>query len=107
MFDLNDVLVFSVFIAFCMLWWNAQGIKQIALKATKDHCKKVDVQLLDDGVVLHGFWLKRDTRGSMRLWRSYNFEFTSTGNERYNGRVTLLGRFVEEIHLDPHRIPVD
>ncbi len=107
MFDLYDVLALAVFTAFCMLWWNAQGIKQIALRAAKDHCKKMAVQLLDEGVVLHGFWLKRDGRGSLRLWRSYNFEFTSTGNERYCGKVTLLGRFIEEVQLDPHRLPVD
>ncbi len=91
-------------VRFLMLWWNAQGIKQIALQATRAYCKKMDVQLLDDGVVLHGFWLKRDGGGSMRLWRSYDFEFTSTGNERYSGQVILLGRFVEDIRLDPHRL---
>jgi Protein of unknown function (DUF3301) len=79
MFDLSDVFIFSLFIAFLMLWWNAQGIKQTALNATKSYCKKMDVQLLDDGVALHGFWLKRNRSGNLCLWRSYNFEFTSTG----------------------------
>ncbi|MEE8057973.1 MAG: DUF3301 domain-containing protein, partial [Pseudomonadales bacterium] len=77
---------------------------QIALQVTKKYCKKMDVQLLDDGLVLRGFWLKRDSRGSIHLWRSYNFEFTSTGNDRYSGQIILLGRFVENIHLDPHRL---
>lgn len=104
MFDLNDVLVASIFITFIVLWWNAQGVKQIALQATKAHCKKVDVQLLDDGVVLRGFWLKRNSRGSVCLWRSYDFEFTSTGEERYPGQVVLLGRQVEEITMAPYRI---
>ena len=104
MFDLGDVLVFCLFIILLMLWWNAQGVKQVALDATRAYCKKMDVQLLDDGVVLRGFWLKRDNRGSIRLWRSYNFEFTSTGNDRYAGQIILLGRLVENIHLEPHRL---
>lgn len=104
MIDLGDILLCTLFVTFIMLWWNAQGVKHIALTATKNHCKKMDVLLLDDGVVLRGFWLKRDARGHLRLWRSYTFEFSSTGHERYNGQIILLGRFVEDIHLDPHRL---
>ena len=104
MFDLIDLFWCAVFISFMMLWWNAQGIKQIALAAVKRHCEQMDVQLLDDGVVLRGFWLKRDKSGNVRLWRSYNFEFTSTGNERYQGRIILLGRRVEDIHLQAYRM---
>ncbi len=104
MIDLGDILLGTLFITFIMLWWNAQGVKHIALTATKNYCKKMDVLLLDDGLVLRGFWLKRDARGNLRLWRSYTFEFSSTGHERYNGQIILLGRFVENMHLDPHRL---
>ncbi len=104
MFDLSDVLIMALFTLFCMLWWNAQGVKQIARVATKAYCKKMDVQLLDDGVFLRGFWFKRNSRNVLQLWRSYNFEFTSTGEERYGGRIILLGRYVEDIQLDPHRL---
>ncbi|ARN74922.1 DUF3301 domain-containing protein [Oceanicoccus sagamiensis] len=104
MFELGDVFVGFVFIAFVMLWWNAQGVKQKALMATRDHCKRMNVQLLDDGVALKGFWFKRHNNGNLMLWRSYNFEFTSTGNERYKGQVIMLGRFVEKIQMDAYRI---
>ncbi|HEB26729.1 MAG TPA: DUF3301 domain-containing protein [Porticoccus sp.] len=104
MFDLNDVLFFTVFLAFVMLWWNAQGVKQMALQATRSYCKKMEVQLLDDVVFLRGFWFKRNSQGQLCIWRSYNFEFTSTGNERYSGQIVLLGRFVDDIRLEPYRI---
>ena len=104
MFELSDLLVFFLFVFFLMLWWNAQGVKQIALQATKSYCKQAEVQLLDEGVVLRGFWIKRDRTGRLKLWRSYNFEFTATGNDRYVGRVILLGRFVEEVQLEAHRL---
>jgi hypothetical protein len=104
MFDLNDVPIFSIFLAFIMLWWNAQGVKQLALQATRIYCKKMDVQLLDDVVFLRGFWFKRNTKGQACIWRSYNFEFTSTGNERYRGQIVLLNRFVDDISLEPYRI---
>ena len=104
MFTLGDLFVAAVFVLLILLWWNAQGAKQQALQATRSYCQRMDVQLLDDVVALRGFWFKRDGGGSIRLWRSYNFEFTATGHERYTGRIVLLGKRIEHIQLDPHRL---
>lgn len=100
----EDLIAVFAFGALLWLWWNAQGAKQRALQATRAYCKQVHVQLLDDAVALRGFWLKRDNSGRWRTWRSYNFEFTSTGFERYSGRIILLGHRVEHIYLEPHRL---
>jgi len=104
MFPLSEVIWLSLIIASGMYWWSAQGVKQIALRAARMHCKEMDVQMLDDCVVLHRFWFKRDASGTMRVWRSYLFEFASTGDARYHGRVILLGRRVLAVQLEPHRI---
>ncbi len=63
----------------------------------------MNVQLLDDYVALNALWLKRDERGWVKPWRSYMFEFTSTGNDRYNGKIVLLGQRVLSVQLQPHR----
>lgn len=104
MYSLTDLLIAALFFCVLILWWGAQGAKQLALMATRDYCEKMDVQLLDDVVALRGFWLKRDGHGSVRVWRSYNFEFTTTGDQRYRGRIILLGKRVEAIYLEPHRL---
>ena len=103
-FSLGDVAIAALLAAVLLLWWNAQGAKQIALQATRAYCKQMDVQLLDDVVALKGFWIKRNDSGQLCLWRSYAFEFTATGHERYSGKVILLGRQVETIQLQPHRL---
>jgi hypothetical protein len=54
-------------------------------------------------VGLRDIWLKRDLRGSLRFWRSYQFEFTATGENRYRGRVVTLGQQILSIELDAHR----
>jgi hypothetical protein len=102
--DLFDVLWLMGGLAFLSYWWQGQGIKIRALQAVKAHCQTMDVQLLDESIVLRGFWLKRDSRGSLRIWRSYLFEFSSTGEQRYTGRVILLGPHIESVQLDPHRL---
>lgn len=85
-------------------WWKARAVKEVALRAAKQHCRQMDVMLLDEAVFLRGLWLKRDPQGRIRVWRRFLFEFSTTGEHRYTGRVIMLGWTVESIQLDPHRI---
>ncbi|MGH1461776.1 MAG: DUF3301 domain-containing protein [Neptuniibacter sp.] len=85
-------------------WWRSQQVKEIALKHTRKHCKELELQLLDDNINLRGLWLKRDDDGKLKVWRSYNFEFSSTGDERYEGKVVLLGKKITNMELAPHRL---
>jgi hypothetical protein len=88
----------------CVYWFNAQKAKEIALGTARAHCLAMEVQMLDDYVALNGIRLKRDKLRKIHLRRSFQFEFSSTGNERYNGTVFVLGRRVESIYMDPYRI---
>ncbi len=106
MIELSDVFWLSVLVFSGWYWLKAREIKELALKAVREHCKKMDVELLDESVVLKGFWFKRDRRGVMRQWRSYLFEFSSDGDDRYKGRVILLGNKLETVSLDAHRLPL-
>jgi hypothetical protein len=103
-FDLNDLMIWGVFIAVVCFWWQANGTKELALKATRSYCESVGVQLLDDGLALRGFWWRRDAAGNLCLRRSYLFEFTTTGEQRYHGTTVMLGRRLESVQLDPHRL---
>ena len=85
-------------------WVGSQAVKELALAATRRYCREVGVQLLDATVARHRIWLKRDQRGMVRVWRSYNFEFSSTGNDRYHGQTITLGKQVTSIQLEPHRL---
>jgi hypothetical protein len=64
----------------------------------------MEVQMLDDYVALNGIRLKRDKLRKMQIQRSFLFEFSSTGYERYQGTVLMLGRQVESIYMEPYRI---
>jgi hypothetical protein len=63
----------------------------------------MDVMLLDDAVYLRGLWFKRDDNGSLRVWRRFMFDFTVTGEERYQGRIIMLGPRIVHSELEPHR----
>ena len=97
------VLIFLICLAY-VYWFDAQKVKEIALDTAKDHCLAAQVQMLDGYVALNGIGLKRDKAGKLQMRRSFQFEFSSTGLERYNGTVLMLGRRVESISMEPYRI---
>lgn len=88
-------------------WWRAKAIKDSVLTAAKRYCGTMDVMLLDDAVYLRGLWFKRDPQGRIRVWRRFLFDFTATGEERYTGRVIMLGQRIEHMELEPHRFSDD
>lgn len=58
-------------------------------------------------MVLNGLWPSRGKDGALRLRRRYNFEFTSTGTERYLGMIELIGQQFSNLELAPHIYPED
>jgi len=103
-FEVSDLL-WLCFLSFAgWHWWQGQKVKEIALKSAIKYCKEVDIQLLDQSIYLRGFWFKRDSDGKLRIWRSYQFDFTATGDDRAKGRVVMLGYKLTNIELDAHRI---
>ena len=93
-----------LFTAGFLYWQSTQKVKEIALAATIRHCHKLDLQMLDGYIAFNAISLKRDSRGKIHIRRSYIFEFSSTGVERYNGIIIMLARQVEAIQLEPYRI---
>ena len=104
MFDINAILwlTFLSFIGF--YWLGALRAKEIAHSAAEKHCDEMQVQLLDQSVYLKKLWFKRNTQGHLQIWRQFNFEFSSTGDERYTGKVITLGRKTLSVQLDAHRL---
>jgi hypothetical protein len=101
--ELSDIALLLAFGFLIYGAWRSYAVKEIALAQTRKHCRAFDVQLLDESVVMRGIWLKRDV-GTWRFRRSYWFEFTTTGEQRYHGVIMMMGARVESIQLEPHRI---
>lgn len=60
--------------------------------------------MLDDYVAANGIGLKKDKAGKLQIHRTFLFEFSATGDERYNGKISMLGQRVESIYMEPYRI---
>jgi hypothetical protein len=82
--------------------WHAHGLRERALERVKQHCARLDLELLDGNVALRRLALLRDSQGRKRLARVYNFEFTVTGEQRHPGTITMFGAHSAQIELAPY-----
>jgi hypothetical protein len=105
MISLGDVAIFGAFVLLLYFAWLSVQAREYAYFLALKHCRQYDLQLLEQSVAFKALWLKRDATGKMRFWRSYKFEFSSTGDERYHGLVIMLGRRLERVELEPYRLP--
>ncbi len=100
----DEIFMILLFTAGFLYWQSAQKVRETALAATIRHCHDMQLQMLDGYIAFSAFSLKRDRRGKIHIARRYHFEFSSTGAERYNGIIHMLGGRVETIQLEPYRI---
>jgi len=92
-------------LAFVGWYWSySQKIKQLALRASINRCKEAGVQFLDHSVVLHKIGFKKNPANQWKLIREYRFEFTSTGETRFVGRIILQGPLVVSSELEPYNL---
>lgn len=102
MLSLFDVFLLMLFAAAAAWLWRGHGIRERALMLAKQHCARLEVELLDGNVALQRLAVLRDGRGNRRLARLYGFEFTVTGEQRLSGRISMFGQQLGSIELDPH-----
>ena len=102
MIDLLDMLLLMLFATACAWLWRGHGIREQALTLAKQHCARLDVELLDGNVAFRRLALARDARGRQRLARIYDFEFTVTGEQRLRGSIRMYGRHPGAIELQAH-----
>jgi hypothetical protein len=81
------ILLFAAIAAF---WYDSLRARESALKYCRAQCNARKVQLLDQTVALARLRPRWGMDG-FRLLRTYRFEFSEVGTERWEGHLTLLG----------------
>ncbi|MEH6491926.1 DUF3301 domain-containing protein [Halopseudomonas sp.] len=105
MFNLGHVALLMLLIL--IGWWLLRnlGLRDRAMQLVRHECKRSDVQLLDESIALCGVRLARNRHGRPGLVRRYAFEFTVTGEHRYDGYIDLHGQQLLHLELAPHPFP--
>lgn len=102
MLTLENLFVLMVLATAGAWLWHSHGLREKALERVKQHCARLELELLDGNVALKRIGFVRDASGHKRLARVYGFEFTVTGEQRHPGTVTQFGAHTMHIELAPY-----
>lgn len=107
-----EIVSFAVLGALAWLWYDSVRARDAGIAAVRDACAAEGLQLLDETMSIRSLRPARDEDGQLALGRSYDFEFSDTGNNRRRGSVVLIGQRVVVINTGlrlvdaegPHRL---
>jgi len=96
--------ILTLLFLFLIIWflWTGVRSKEIACDIGSNHCQKMNVQFLDHTVERKKLKFTRDSRGNPCWFRSYQFEFATTGEHRYQGQIEMYGHHLKSIEMDPY-----
>jgi len=81
-------------------WNDSLRARERMTDACRRLCRELKVQFLDESVALVYLGIARKSEGGLELMRRYAFEFSGTGQDRWQGRVTLAGQRVLSVQFD-------
>ena len=105
MFDPINLLWLLLAGLVALYWWQSGLYKGRARELATAHCRQLGLQLLDQSMVIVDFWPVRGRSGRLEFRRSYQFEFSSTGDRRYQGKLILVGMELKSISLEAYKLP--
>ena len=80
-------------------WHDSLGARERANDVAFETCSSAGASLLDGTVAFRRLRPVRTEGGSLRLRRTYVFDYTRDGNTRQQGFVILTGRSVDSVGL--------
>ena len=100
--EIAGILVLA---AIAWLWLDSLKVREAAVRAAKEICAAEGLLFLDDTVAISALRLRRGEDGTVRLQRSYDFEFSDTGNNRLKGSVVMLGHHLVVFNIGLRVVP--
>jgi len=92
-------LVFLILLGLLIWFWlDTLQVREVALHAARDICHHQQLQLLDATVTLQSLKLRRSV-GRLKWQRTFQFSYSSRGDNRDTGFIITLGNHVEQAGL--------
>ena len=105
MFSLTNLLLLILIGAVAIYWWQSGLFKGRARALATTHCQQLGLQLLDQSMVITALWPALSPGGKIEFRRTYQFEFSSIGDKRYQGKLIMQGLRMQSIELEPYKLP--
>ena len=86
-----SLLFLALLLLGAWFWLDSMRAREIACGISRETCDRLGVQFLDDTVALQRLRAARNGAGHLRLLRTYQFDYSDTGEQRNKGSISLLG----------------
>ncbi|SEO69907.1 DUF3301 domain-containing protein [Aquisalimonas asiatica] len=98
----SGLLIAVLILGGVALAWSAlMGAQEQARRAAARRCRDLGLQFLDESLVRVRTRPGRSRSGRLGLVHWYRFEFSADGSRRHGGMVTVAGRAVRAIEMEP------
>ncbi len=94
----SGLILLLLLAALIWFWQNTLYVRELALRAAQEICLRQQLQLLDATVTLQRVVLRRSV-GRLLLQRTFQFSYSSDGDDRKAGFVIVAGNHVEQVGL--------
>lgn len=98
---LLELVVWLVIAFAAYQFWRVRAISEATYKYLTHYCNTHQLQLLSVARAKTRFSFKY---GKPDWHSSFNFEFSSNGEDRYSGQVELVGLRIVHTEVPPHRV---
>jgi hypothetical protein len=105
MFSLINLLLLILAGVIAVYWWQSGLFKGRARELATAHCRQLNLQLLDQSMVITAIWPALSHGGKIEFRRTYQFEFSSIGDNRYQGQLVMQGLRLKSIDLETYKLP--
>ena len=105
MFSLTKLLLLILAGVIAVYWWQSGLFKGRARELAIAHCRQLGLQLLDQSMVITGIRPALSDSGKIEFRRTYQFEFSSIGDRRYQGQLVMQGLRLKSIELETYKLP--
>jgi hypothetical protein len=96
----NSGLVLLLLLGLMVWFWqNTLRARESALRAARELCQHQQLQLLDATVTLQNLRLRRGEDGRLQLRRTFQFNYSDTGENRRTGFILMTGNRIDQVGL--------
>jgi hypothetical protein len=100
-FNLFDIVLLMIIVVASMQFWRIRAISEQAKAYLQRYCEQNGLQLLS--IARRKTRLTR-TQGRIDWYNEFHFEFSSTGEDSYEGELVMSGLKVLKTELPAYRI---
>ncbi len=97
---MGSIIALLILSGVIWFWLDSIKTKELASQAAAKACVDMGVQFLDQTVSLEKLKRSRNHRGHFTFLRIYCFDFSTRGDQRYQGRAKMLGQKLLQVQLD-------